>query len=147
MIRTLDNVDDFTSLMESLHFLENEIIEKGITDASVWQVLKDAKMKLDRYRTRFNLNREEYDRDKSSVMSSINDKISTIRRNNFLLSQVTDEREAQRLNIDIDVKKDAITSELAEALKDKVISEETAKMVSAQVNALLEKNTKVELGL
>lgn len=147
MIRTLDNVDDFTSLMESLHFLENEIIEKGITDASVWQVLKDAKMKLDRYRTRFNLNREEYDRDKSSVMSSINDKISTIRRNIFLLSQVTDEREAQRLNIDIDVKKDAITSELAEALKDKVISEETAKMVSAQVSALLEKNTKVELGL
>ncbi len=148
-IRTLDNVDGFSEVNSELHFLENEMIEKGITDASVWQVLKDAKDKHKKYATRFNLTSEDFELEKNSIIGSINDKLSIIRRNLVALSSVTDERDIQRINIDIDVKSDAIASELAEGLKDKKISEADAKKVNDELAALLgdTKNNSQNVGL
>lgn len=149
IIRTLDNVDSFSDVSQQIHSLEKDMIEKGITDVSVWQVLRDSQEKLKRYAIRFNLTSEEFEKDKNAIMGSINDKLSIIRRNIVALASVTDERDIQRINIDIDVKSDAISSELAEGLKDKKISEADAKKVADELAKILSgaKNKNQEFGL
>lgn len=148
-IRTLDNVDSFSEVKVELHSLERELIEKGITDISVWQVLRDAQDKLKRYSIRFNLTSEDFEVEKNNIISSVNDKLSIIRRNLVTLASVADERDIQRINIDIDVKSDAIANELAEGLKDKKISEADAKKLSDELTMVLSgsKSNKNELGL
>lgn len=131
-----DSVDDFSEIKSYITRIKIDLVVKGIKEIRVKQAIEQLESNYRQVFTRYNLTKNEFEKNKNRVVESLNDRLSNIRCQYARLLYVQDSYQTQSLINSTNMNIETLKAELSVALESHIITSDVAENYLREINRL-----------
>lgn len=131
-----DSGDTFSEIKYYITRIKIDLIEKGIKEMRVKQALEQLETNYNQTFTQYNLNKNDFEKQKNKVVESLNDSLSSITNNYMKLLYIKEPYEIQSMTNNTNIQIESLRSAIGEALKSHYLTEEEANTYYYELNRL-----------
>lgn len=131
-----DSVDTFSEIKCYITRIKIDLIEKGIKEIRVKQALEQLESNYNQAFTQYNLNKNEFEKQKNRVVEELNDCLSSIKSNYMKLPYIKESYEFQSMANNTNIQIESLKAKIVEALSSHYLTEEEANSYYSELNRL-----------